>query len=281
MRQELFIALAKAYRSADHPRARTLILQGATAIRDPRIRAELQRLANSQMQLPSAVQGLCRELPEVAPDSMVISNVLRAALDGVVCEHTAVMQLRLRGLEPRRRLLFHGPPGNGKTMSAAMLCQQIGIPSYQVSVISLVASYMGVTGKNIEKVLGALDSGCGLVIDELDTIGQVRGGAAGTTEREQNAVVNALLTCLDRPQGSGLLIATTNRLDVIDPALRRRFDLELEFPPPSRCEALVLWDRLCIKYGLARGPMTSATSFDAVAKAAMERARLDVMKGTT
>jgi len=182
--------------------------------------------------------------------------------------------LGAKDLEPRTRLLFHGPSGNGKTSCAAALATSLGKAAYVVSLSALVQSYMGTTGANITKLFKLLHAGHCVVLDEVDAVGGARGGH-DAADRERALTVNVLLTELDACQG-GLLIATTNRPDILDGALLRRFDERVEFPAPTRAQLHELASRLRMRFGLP-GPAMSwgpeITSYDAVTKAIKRAAR--------
>jgi len=255
---------------------RALVMQAAARSKSGTVRAELLRLAGQAVALPSGTQDMVVPLVPVERDEIVLSPAVTTELAAIVREHACSAALRLRHLAPRSRLLFFGPPGNGKTCSAAMLCGQLGIPAYWVSLPGVISSYQGVTGANLAKLLPVLSAGGALVIDELDAIGSARSGEGTGSGREQSVTVNVLLSLLDRTDG-GVLIATTNRRDMIDTALLRRFDAQIEFPPPGLSEARELHRRLCARHGVAAGEVGDMSSYAAVARHAQMQARAAVL----
>jgi len=181
-----------------------------------------------------------------------------------------------RGLRARSRFLFHGPPGNGKTSCAAALAQALSVSGYVVSLAELVSKFLGGTGANLGSVMKALNAGTLVVFDEIDAIGAARGGGGGEGGREQNAVVNTLLTLLDANR-EGVLCATTNRLDILDPALVRRFDEVIEIPAPTREQLDRLAHSLEARYDVRHVNISDCANFDAVTKRVLREARRQVM----
>ena len=151
------------------------------------------------------------------------------------------------------------------------------MPAYWVSLPSVVSGFLGATQANLDKLFPVLGDGVALVLDELDAIGQRRGiGDHSGSTREGNAIVNSLLSLMDRQSG-GMLIATTNRVDVLDEALVRRFDLVLEFPRPSSADLRALADILGERFSVDACDVESLSSFDEVTKAMHDRARARVL----
>lgn len=143
------------------------------------------------------------------------------------------------GAKIPKGILFEGPPGTGKTMLARAICKESGVPCLEVSGSSFVEQYVGRGAARVRDLFKnaikrAKEKGwCILFIDEIDAMGKVRmGGSGGNTEYEQT--LNAILHEIDKFK-NGVVIAATNRPDVIDPALlrSRRFDRKLVFVNPD------------------------------------------------
>lgn len=142
--------------------------------------------------------------------------------------------LRYEGLDVRKRVILHGPPGCGKTSIAHALAAELGIGLYEVSIAETCSSYMGESEKQVEKIFDfAAQNRCVLLLDEFDSIGQHRRASHGNANQTENRIVNTILTRLESVDPLGLIVACTNYLDFIDRAILRRFDLELEIPEAS------------------------------------------------
>lgn len=142
--------------------------------------------------------------------------------------------LRDNGLTNTNRVLLIGPPGNGKTSFAVALAEQLSITPYIVATSLLIDSHLGESGHNITSLIKDVPSGGLLFIDEFDTLASARGTNDQAAGRECNNIVNSILMALDRLDKDVILVAATNRDDLLDSAIKRRFDAILRFPSPSR-----------------------------------------------
>lgn len=219
-----------------------------------------------------AARALVAPLPVVCIDDMILSDSARAQLDRIMRELKHRAGLLARGIPPRSRLLFYGPPGNGKSATAAAIAATVDVNGYVAKLDELIAPHLGETGERLGKLFTVLEGGSLLVVDEIDSMGTSRIGGNTSAAKEQNSIVNVLLTLMDRV-GTGILVATTNRRDLLDPALRRRFDIELEFTGPDEEGATALATRLCAKYGIPTRIPATRESYDAIAKAVLDDAR--------
>lgn len=171
------------------------------------------------------------EIPELDHEP-VYSPEVQLTLQRLVQERREEDALLRAGLAPTRTVLFTGPPGVGKTLSARWVARALGRPLLILDLAAVMSSYLGRTGTNLKHVLDYAKSlECVLLLDELDAIAKRRDdlGEIGELKR----LVTVLLQQLDDWPASGLLIAATNHADLLDPAIWRRFELSVEFQIPS------------------------------------------------
>jgi hypothetical protein len=139
--------------------------------------------------------------------------------------------------------LFHGPPGTGKTMTAAAVAASAGLPAYVVDLSALVSKYIGETEKALAAVFERAErERCVLVFDEADAVFGSRTEVADSHDRYANQEVSYLLARIE--SHPGVVILTTNLLGNIDTAFRRRIHVMVEFPEPGAPERALLWERV-------------------------------------
>jgi SpoVK/Ycf46/Vps4 family AAA+-type ATPase len=220
--------------------------------------------------------GLLQSLPALGFADLLLDPDAEALLQEIAIELEYREPLSERGLRPRSRLLFWGPPGNGKSSAGAAMAAALGVRAYAVSIPRLIDGHVGATGQNLAAVFEALGPDDVVVFDELDAVGSTRGTVDQAASKEFNAIVNTMLTLLDRHE-DGVLIATTNRPDIIDPALLRRFDEQIKFPSPTRQQKRLLAERLCDAHQVDPVAVDDCENFDAVTKRVRTEARRAVM----
>jgi DNA replication protein DnaC len=165
--------------------------------------------------------------------SMRLKPSNRKQLEEIVKEWRFRDELTKRGLLRRTKLLFHGPPGCGKSMTARAIGREMGLPVYVVRFDAVVGAYLGQTALHLRQLFQFAETTPSvLLIDEIDALGKRRGSPLDVGELDR--VVIALLQELEHSRPVGLVIATSNLASQLDDALWRRFDLVVEFPTPSR-----------------------------------------------
>jgi len=145
---------------------------------------------------------------------------------------------RLGGRIPKGVLLV-GPPGTGKTLLARAVAGEAGVPFFSISGSDFVEMFVGVGAARVRDlfVQGKKNAPCLIFIDEIDAVGRQRGAGLGGGHDEREQTLNQLLVEMDGFESNEgvILIAATNRPDVLDPALLRpgRFDRQVVVPNPD------------------------------------------------
>lgn len=187
----------------------------------------------------------------------ILSPGTRSAILNWLEEIWAEDELEAVGIEPRRKAIFYGQPGGGKTTLAHHLAARLGLPMLIVDSDRIISKYVGDTEKNIGNLFraAAASGPYVLFLDELDTIGGKRIDASQAAGLAHNAGVNVLLQYLERHKG--LLIAATNRTDALDTALWRRFQLQIELGEPGQEERERIIERYLSPYTVDPASVTS------------------------
>ena len=173
---------------------------------------------------------------------------------------------RLGGRIPKGVLLV-GPPGTGKTLLARAVAGEAGVPFYSISGSDFVEMFVGVGASRVRDLFaqGKKNAPCIIFIDEIDAVGRHRGAGLGGGHDEREQTLNQLLVEMDGFESNEgvIMIAATNRPDVLDPALLRpgRFDRRVVVPRPD------LRGRLAIlEIHTRRVPMGETTDLRIIAR---------------
>lgn len=202
----------------------------------------------------------------------ILARPVRDALMEWLTEIWAEAELVEIGIGPRKRAMFTGKPGVGKTTLAHHLSARLGLTMIAVKPDRLVDKWLGSTGKNIGRLFDAAcasDPPCLLFMDEVDAIAMKRRQKDGNgADDEQNAFVNTLLQRIE--QYKGFLIAATNFGDAIDPAVWRRFDIHVTLDLPGQRERERIIARYLAPYGLPANALRAmAEAFESSSPALM------------
>ena len=205
--------------------------------------------------LPQGV--ILDQQPPFVP-KMVMTDELQSVMRDVLhqWEHRNRFEGLLKyGIRPLDRLLFFGPPGNGKTLTCYWIAQKLNIPMYRVLCNQLRGSYLGETTRCVADAMQFLDglkTPAVCLWDEVESIFVSRQVSSGQCDREIAAALTVFMQAMDRWKAATLLVMATNLPEQLDPALLSRVEMRLEFkgPTPEQCDQLLeYWAELLHKHG--------------------------------
>lgn len=202
---------------------------------------------------------------------LILPNEITDELSRVVSEFHQRDLLEAKGLAPRQRVLLAGPPGTGKTMTAAALAGELQLPLYSVLLHGLISKFLGETAAKLSAIFDAVRTQRGVYLfDEIDALAASRGGKNDIGEARR--ILNSFLQFLDEDTGPSLIVATTNIPEILDRAILRRFDLVLlyDLPEPEAIQK-AMSRRL-------KGFDTKEVSWDEIAKDANGLSSSDVIQ---
>ena len=185
-----------------------------------------------------------KEVPKITFDDVAGATELKNDLKYIIDYLKDSSHYKKLGAKMPKGIVLYGPPGTGKTLTAKAVAGTAGVPFFSVSGSDFVEMYVGLGAKRVRQLFKkARESApCIVFIDEIDAVGGARNSAA--SHSEANQTINALLNELDGFNGSEgiLVIAATNRLEDLDPALIRpgRFDKQLAVPLPEKEDRLAI-----------------------------------------
>lgn len=183
-------------------------------------------------------------MPGASADTIRFNDVAgipeaREELEEVVTFLKFPERFRSVGASIPRGLLLQGPPGTGKTLLARAIAGEAGVPFYRFSGSDFVEMFVGVGASRVRDLFNEAKkhAPCIVFIDEIDAVGGMRTTGASDGNDERGQTLNALLVEMDgfASTDSILVLAATNRPDILDPALRRpgRFDRQITILPPD------------------------------------------------
>jgi SpoVK/Ycf46/Vps4 family AAA+-type ATPase len=186
--------------------------------------------------------------PRVSLAQVVLNPATAEVVEGLLEEFRQRAALRAHGVEPRTTVIFVGPPGCGKSLTAEALAGELGLSVARVRLAAVVSSFLGETAKNLEQIFAFLRTGSWvLLFDEFDMLARERGDRID--HGEVRRIVTALLQLVEDAHADSIVIATTNHPQLLDNAIWRRFDEVVGFSPPDLDERIVL---LKAKLGAAK-----------------------------
>lgn len=186
--------------------------------------------------LPADKESGVRLVEVVFPETPALERPflppqLDRAVQLLMDEWKSAAELRAVDAEPSMSVLLTGAPGTGKTTLALWMSAQIGLPVVIARVDAMMSSFLGTTSRNIAQVFSFANRfRCVLLLDELDSLAKVRDDPNEVGEIKR--VVNALLQNMDSRCAIGVTLGITNHPQLLDPAVWRRFAVQIEIPMP-------------------------------------------------
>ncbi len=176
---------------------------------------------------------LTASYPKTRLADMALDDRVRSRIDRVLVEQRQRDRIQEHGLVPIRKLLLIGPPGTGKTMTAAALAGELGLPLFTIQLDGLITKYLGETAAKLRLIFDAIQQTRAVYLfDEFDALGGER--AAKNEVGEIRRVLNSFLQFLELDDSDSIVVAATNHPQILDRALFRRFDSVIEYVLPAR-----------------------------------------------
>lgn len=168
-------------------------------------------------------------------NNLIVSDSIRGRIERILKEYRQRELLYKNGLHNRSKILLTGPSGTGKTMTASILANELQLPLYIVRLEKVITKYMGESSLKLGKVFELISQVRGVYLfDEFDAIGSQRRNENEVGEMRR--ILNTFLQMLERENSESLIIAATNNPEVLDIALRRRFDDVIGYELPDEVQ---------------------------------------------
>lgn len=244
--EELFVQTAQSIIGRElsanhHHEAQDLI----RALGVDRQRAERRKLTRLPLRNNTvAADALVLQRHEGHAIEPVLSPAIARKIHRIIAEYRSREKLFAHGLRPATRILFWGPPGNGKTLTAHFIAQQIGLAIGTANLSGVISSLLGATATQLNSIFKeAAERPMVLFLDEFDALAKERDDDLEIGEPKR--IVNSLLQSIDNFASTrSLLIAATNHQHLLDSAVWRRFDMVVGFPLPGSSEREIHLKRL-------------------------------------
>lgn len=292
-------ALVRSHASGDDAQFYAVALQvAARAARQGhhRAAAELKRLVDDARKdvTATAVTAIAQprgelsdlvmaSFPTVRMRDLITTTEVRSRIEQVIVEQRQRHALMEQGFHPVHRLLLEGPPGTGKTMTAAVLAHELALPLLSIRLDSVLSKFLGETASKLRILFDAISQQRAVFLfDEFDALG---GDRAGNDVGEARRILNSFLVFLEEASAESIVVAATNHRGLLDRALFRRFDMVISYElPDEQSTVAVLKSRLGtlakgIRWATIRSQVLGLSHADLV-KAAETAAKRALLAGS-
>jgi SpoVK/Ycf46/Vps4 family AAA+-type ATPase len=186
---------------------------------------------------------------DVSMEQVILKKEIQNEVNSLIEEYQNKIYLKKFNLPVTNKVLFFGPSGCGKTLLATALSKQLKKPLFIINLSRIVDSGLGQTSTNISKAIEEAEATEAIIFfDEFDALGKKR--TDENDHSEMRRVTSSLLQLMDHLGDNVFLIAATNHKELIDQAILRRFNKQIEFYMPTKDEIGVYMTALSKKAGL-------------------------------
>lgn len=201
--------------------------------------AAVKKIRKTTIEIPQELQDiLVLHQADVRLSQLVVSEATEMRLQRILREYVQQETLKQHGLTNRRKVLLAGPPGTGKTMTASVIARELHLPLISIQLDLILSRYMGESSAKLHQVFEFIAEHRALYLfDEFDTLGSERNG---NDIGEMRRVLNTLLIRIEQDKSESLLLAATNKPEMLDKAIFRRFDDCIEYILPDQKEVIHL-----------------------------------------
>lgn len=205
-----------------------------------RYKSILSSEGSSLFELPSDLREIlvCEDVSlTFREDRYFLTEEKKALADKIFRMSEVSQKLMEMEIPYKNASLLYGAPGTGKTLFGKYIAYKLGLPFCYLNFSRTVDSYMGATSKNIAKAFSyAASNPCVFMLDEVDTISCNRAGGMSGAEKEIGRVTITLLQEFDKLPNDVIVLAATNRMDLLDEAFISRCSIREKFKPFSNAE---------------------------------------------
>jgi len=169
---------------------------------------------------------------DMEKDIPLFNDSIQVAVNAIINEWQNYDKLVKLNASPSRSCLIYGDPGTGKTMLAKWIAKSVGLPVVLAKLDGIISSFLGTSSRNIANLFRFANRyKCILLLDEFDALAKLRDDPQEIGEVKR--IVNTLLQNLDARAKKGFTIGITNHEKLLDPAVWRRFDVQIDIPHPN------------------------------------------------